>query len=132
MRLTVGPGAPVGQPATHRPVQRVAVDAAQQSPHRRLRRQAPLRGQRIRPYTEALQDGRRASVIHSPTAGREVAPVRTAHAVSASTTIRACSTTRGSRARVGNLGQSLQQARDLLGHGFGMLAEWVKGRQDRR
>jgi hypothetical protein len=35
-------------------------------------------------------------------------------------------------ARVGNLGQSLQQARDLLGQGLGMLAELVKGRQDRR
>lgn len=32
-----------GQPAAHRPVQRVAVDAAQQPTHRRLRRQAPLR-----------------------------------------------------------------------------------------
>ncbi|WP_263399654.1 hypothetical protein [Saccharopolyspora pogona] len=35
-------------------------------------------------------------------------------------------------ARVGHLGQSLQQARDLLGHGPGMLAELVNGRRDRR
>ncbi|MGX1127866.1 hypothetical protein RKD49_000056 [Streptomyces glaucescens] len=52
------PSAPVGQSATHRPVQRVAVDAAQQPPHCRLRRQAPLRRQQIRPHTKALQDRR--------------------------------------------------------------------------
>ncbi|MFC7266501.1 hypothetical protein [Streptomyces lutosisoli] len=34
--------------------QRVAVDAAQQPTYRRLRRQAPLRGQRIGPYAETL------------------------------------------------------------------------------
>lgn len=36
-QLTVGAGAPVGQPATHHPVQRVAVDTAQQPPHRHHR-----------------------------------------------------------------------------------------------
>ncbi|MEL5955753.1 hypothetical protein AADR41_13450 [Streptomyces sp. CLV115] len=42
-------------PAAHRPVQRVAVDAAQQPTHRRLRRQAPIRERRIGPYAETLQ-----------------------------------------------------------------------------
>jgi hypothetical protein len=37
------------------------------------------------------------SAIHSPTASREAAPVRTAYAVSAGTTARACRTPRGSR-----------------------------------
>jgi hypothetical protein len=35
-------------------------------------------------------------------------------------------------ARVWHLGQPLQQARELLGHGPGVLAELVKGRRDRR
>jgi len=35
-------------------------------------------------------------------------------------------------ARVGHLGQTLQQARDLAGYGPGMLAELVKGKRDRR
>jgi hypothetical protein len=35
-------------------------------------------------------------------------------------------------ARVGHLGQTLQQARDLPGYGPGMLAELVKGKRDRR
>jgi hypothetical protein len=35
-------------------------------------------------------------------------------------------------ARVGHLGQTLQQARDLSGYGSGMLAELVKGKRDRR
>lgn len=34
--------------------------------------------------------------------------------------------------RVGHLGLPLQQARDLLGHRLGMLAEFLKGRRDRR
>ncbi len=38
-----------------------------------------------------------ASAIHSLTASKEVAPARTAHAVSASTATRACRTPRGSR-----------------------------------
>jgi len=33
---------------------------------------------------------------------------------------------------VRHLGQSLQQARYLLGYGLGMLAELVKGKRDRR
>ncbi|MEU4503810.1 hypothetical protein [Streptomyces sp. NPDC024089] len=35
-------------------------------------------------------------------------------------------------ARVGHLGQALQQARALPGYGPGMLAESVEGKRDRR
>ncbi|MFE4817231.1 hypothetical protein ACFRFU_12495 [Streptomyces sp. NPDC056704] len=35
-------------------------------------------------------------------------------------------------ARVGHLGQTLQQARDLPGYGPGMLAELAKGKRNRR
>ncbi|WP_432190579.1 hypothetical protein [Streptomyces sp. Tue6028] len=34
--------------------------------------------------------------------------------------------------RVGYFGQPLQQARDLVGYGLGMVAELVKSRRDQR
>ncbi|MEV0472169.1 hypothetical protein [Streptomyces prunicolor] len=39
---------------------------------------------------------------------------------------------RRARLAVVHLGQPLQQARDLVGYGLGMLAELVRGRRDRR
>ena len=131
VQLTVGPSAPVCQPAAHRPVQRVAVDAAQQPPHRRLRRQAPLRGQRIGPYAKALQDGRRG--VGDPLAHRQQGGRSGQNRARGQREHDDQSVPYAARiARVGHRGQSLQQARDLLGHGPGMLAEWVKGGRDRR
>lgn len=54
VRPAAGAGAPVGRPAAPRLVQRVPIDAAQQPPYRRLRRQSPLRAQRVGPYAKAF------------------------------------------------------------------------------
>lgn len=78
-------------------IQRVAVDAAQQPPYCRFRRQAPLREQRIGFYSKVFQDG--GLRVSDPLADRqqEGSPASTAQAVSASTTTRACRMPRGSR-----------------------------------
>lgn len=76
-----------------------------------------------------------ASAIHSATAGSEVAPASTAHAVSARTTASACRTPRGSHsariARVRHLGQPLEQPGYLTGADVEVLSELVKGEWDR-
>ncbi len=48
-------GATVGEPAAHRPVQRVAVDPGEQAPNGRLRRQAPTRGQGVDAHADLFQ-----------------------------------------------------------------------------
>jgi hypothetical protein len=111
-QLAVGAGAPVGQPATHRLVQRVTVDTDQQPSYRRFRRQTPLREQRIRSYAKMFED--RGRGVSDPLADGEQG---------------GCSgqnRARGQRehddqsmpytariSRVGHLVQSLQQARYL-------------------
>ncbi|GAA1113760.1 hypothetical protein GCM10009663_63180 [Kitasatospora arboriphila] len=125
-------GAAVGEPAGHRPIQRVAVDPGQQAPHGRFRRQAPMRGQGIDAHADLFQhmrpgvgdpladrQQRRRAGQHRASGQREDGDQGMAHSAWV--------------AGVGHLCQALQQPGYLLGGGeLQMLAELVKGRWDRR
>jgi hypothetical protein len=127
----VGAEAPVGQPAAHCPIQHVAVDAAQQPSYRRFRRRASLREQRIGPYAKALQDTGRG--VSDPLADRQQGGRPGQNRARGEREHGDQGVPHAARVpRVGHLSQSLQQARDFLGHGLRMLAELVKSGRDRR
>lgn len=122
---------PRSEPAAHRPVQRVAVDAGQQAAHCRLRVRQPLGQERIPTGAELIQymlqgfgdplaDGqeRGRSGQHSARCQREYGGDGVPHSARI-TGIR-------------YLRQALQQAGNFPWRGPGVLTELVKGRRDQR
>jgi hypothetical protein len=129
--LAHGVGAAVCEPGAHGPVQCVAVDTGQQSAYRRFRRKKPLRAQWIGPDADEFEQVGRG--VPDPLADRQQRGGPGQHRARGQCEHGSQSVPYSAWiARVGYLGHPLQKAGDFCRHGFGMLAELVKGRRDQR
>jgi hypothetical protein len=123
--------ATVGEPASDRPVQRVAVDTGQQSADRGLGGQDPPGQKRIRVRTDLFQHIPRG--IGDPFADCQQRGRSGQHRARGESEHDGQAVAHPARVtRVRHLGQPLQQARELLWSDLRILAPLVKGRRDQR